>query len=191
MASVSAVALEAAVIPLQPSFCPEDLRAAKIEHSWTTTGNNPEEKCSKMCLPVCDDPSQKEVFLHVIDAFLDAAHNDRLHLAVGSDRHNKFRQVLGGSLRISWQAISGARQNKTVDTFDEDLRELVAKCLAPAARADQLNCLAAANEPFEVDCEALGARFEVMSRLGRLLPSSHVAGVDLHLWADTEAMKLS
>ena len=98
MASVSAVALEAAIIPLQPSFHPEDLRTAKIEHNWTTTGNNPEEKHSKMHLPVCDDPSQKEVFLHVIDAFLDAAHDDRLHLAVGSDRCNKFRQVRGFSV---------------------------------------------------------------------------------------------
>ena len=69
------------------------------------------------------------------------------------------------------------------------MRALVAKCLAPAARADQLNCLAAANKPFDMDCEALGARFEVMSRLGRLLPGSHTAGVDFHLCSDEEALK--
>ena len=55
MASVSAVALEEGVIPLEPSFCPEDLRTAKVEHNWMTTGNNPREKCLKMHLSVCDD----------------------------------------------------------------------------------------------------------------------------------------
>ena len=69
------------------------------------------------------------------------------------------------------------------------MRARVAECLSPTARADQLNCLAAATKLFDVDCEALGARFEVMSHLGRLLPGSCVGGIVLHLFADAEAMK--
>ena len=169
MASVAAVALKEGILPLKSSFSPDDLRAAKIEHSWTTTGPNGREKHTKMYLPMCDNPSNKESFLCVVDAFLDAAHSERLHLADGASRHSKFRQVLGGALRASWQIISDARGNaKTVDNFCEDVRTLVDEHLSPTSHEDQLSCLAAATEPCEVSCEALGARFRVVNRLGNI-----------------------
>ena len=61
MASLSALTLKEAIIPLVSSFSPGDLRTTKVEWKWTA-GNPPVNEYSKMYLPVCDDPLQKEVF---------------------------------------------------------------------------------------------------------------------------------
>ena len=113
LTSLSAVTLREGILPLVPTFRPEDLRTVKVENRWTTQNV---ERYNKMYLPVCDDPSQREVFLYVIDQFLDAAHNDRLHISVGTDRYTKFRAVIGGDLRIVWQEISDAQAAKTTAT---------------------------------------------------------------------------
>ena len=106
-ASLSEVALCNAIVPLLPSFRDKDVRTVKVEHSWTTgNGTNAVKNCHKMHLPMCDDPSNKELFLCVIDQFLDASHDDRLHLSTGALCHAKFWDIIGGNSRIVWQKIS-------------------------------------------------------------------------------------
>ena len=105
-------------MPLTQSFTTSELHTVKVENHWTSgTGTNAREKYYKMYLPVCDDPSKKELFFYVIDQFLDAMSADRLHLTTGSERYSKFRMVVEGSLRLTWQTISASRNNKTADSF--------------------------------------------------------------------------
>ena len=137
-ASLAAVTLRNVIIPLLPSFRAEDLHTAKVEHSWTTgQGQNAVDNYCKMHLLTCDDPSNKEQLLCIIDQFLDAAHNKRLHLSCGASRCTKFREVVGGNLRIVWQEISNACAAKTVDSFMEDVDLLVSHYFAPTLCQDQ------------------------------------------------------
>ena len=76
-ASLAAVTLCNVIVPLLPSFRTEDVRAVKVKHTWTTGNSaNTVKNCHKMYLLMCDDPSNKELFLHVVDQFLNAAHDD-------------------------------------------------------------------------------------------------------------------
>ena len=173
MATSAALSLKDPIIPLVCSFQPEYLRTTKVEWEWETgAGANVQQKRSKMYLPCCDDPSNKELVLYVVDQFLDAAHNDRLHLSTGPSRYTKFRQVLGGALLLAWQEISDARNNPSVDSFYEDLSELLLRFMAPSSFEDQRAYMLTAEKPFNMDCEALGARLRVISRLGRFLPGA-------------------
>ena len=125
MSAVAALSLREAIIPLQQSFNIEDLYTVKVEHQWEE-GNPAVSRSYKTVLPVIDDPSKKEQFFYVIDQFMDACSNDRLHLSQGPQRYNKFREVLQGSLRLSWQTISANRgNNKSTNSFDEDVRALI------------------------------------------------------------------
>ncbi len=172
MAAVPALALREAIIPLATTFSTDDLNMVKVEHHWTE-GADARDRSAKMYLPTCDDPSKKELFLYVIDQFLDAMSNDRLHLSTGPNRYSKFRVVVNGSIRLAWQTISANRANKTTDTFDEDLRTLINQYLAPTARADQLEYLRTVIKPYGMSTEELSGRIRVLSRLGRLLPGSY------------------
>ncbi len=171
MASIAALSLREAILPLATTISTDSLVMTKVEHNWSETVNSVNrERTSKMYLPTCDDPSKKELFFYVIDQFLDAMSNDRLHLSTGPARYSKFRQVLNGTLRLSWQTLSTARANKTVDSFLDDLRDLIGQYFAPTARSDQLEYLRTAMKPYDMSVEALAARLRVISRLGRLLP---------------------
>ena len=189
LTSLSAVTLREAILPLVPTFRPEDLRTTKVENRWTPQNQN--ERYAKMYLPVCDDPSHKEVFLYVIDQFLDAAHNDRLHLSTGPVRYTKFRDVLGGDLRIVWQQISDAQAAKSIDTFATDLDDLIGRYLAPTSYFDQLEYLRSATKPYNQTCEELASRLRVMSRLGQYLPGSRLvpAGGRSELILTDDALK--
>ena len=177
MASVAGLSLSEAIIPLKQSFETENLRTTKVEHRWITNagGPNQREHSSKMYLPVCDDPSNKELFLYVIDQFLDAADTVRLHLTTGDSRYNKFRQVLDGSLRLDWQNLSTARANKSLDTFIEDVHALIMLYFPSSSRMDQFAYLTKATKPFNMTVNEVSARLTVIGRLGRLLPGSWTA----------------
>ena len=172
-ASVAGLTLSEAIIPLQQSFNSEELRTTKVENHWQETVNgNQQDRSAKMYLPVCDDPSKKEVFLYVIDQFLDSMHTSRLHVTTGHQCHNKFRQVLDGTLRIDWQTISDARNAKTANAFLEDLHAFIELYLSTTSRADQIAFLTKATKPFDMTVNELSARLGVINRLGRLLPGS-------------------
>ena len=90
-ASLAAVTLCHAVVPLLPSFRVEEVCAVRVEHTWTMGNSaNVIKNYYKMCLPTCDDLSNKELFLCIGDQFLDAAHNDHLHLSTGVSCCAKF-----------------------------------------------------------------------------------------------------
>ena len=164
-----------AIVPLAESFNAADLLKVKVENRWTEGTTTRVDKSCKMCLPVCDDPSKKELFFCVIDQFLDAMSSDRLHLTTGSERYTKFRLVMEGSLRLSWQTLSAARAAKSTASFAEDLRKFIALYFAPMARDDQLEYLRNTIKPHEMTTDALSARLRVVAPLGRLLPGSYDA----------------
>ena len=189
-ASLAAVILCNAIIPLLPSFRMEDLCTMKVEHHWTTgNGKNAIDHGYKMHLPMCDDPSNVEQLLYIIDQFLKAAHNDQLHLSAGASRHTNFRDIVGGNSRIVWQEISDAQANKTVDTFRTNMDDLVGCCLAPMAYHDQLEYLHTATKPFQMSCEQLGSHLCVISHFGCYLPGSLIGGVHFDLFATNDTLK--
>jgi hypothetical protein len=169
----AALALREPVLPLVATIDAANLCTVKVEHRWLEgAAPNAQERCAKLCLPVADDPSKKELFLCVIDQFLDACSNERLHLLNGPSRHSKFRLALEGAAKIEWQAISANRANKTNNSFDEDVRVLLLKCFAPSSRSDQLECLRSVQKPHTVTVDELSSRLTVINRLGRLMPGS-------------------
>ena len=181
MADIAALALREAIIPLQTTFTTDDLTTVKVEHQWVETTNQvPRDKSAKMYLPTCDDPSKKELFFYVIDQFLDAMSAERLHLTTGNDRYTKFRAILNGSLRLSWQTISANQNSKTTANFFVDLHVFIDTYFAPTARDDQLEYLRSIIKPYNMSVEALAARLRVVSRLGRLLPGSWDAATATH-----------
>ena len=186
MASLAVLTLKEAIIPIVPSFNVDELRTTKVENKWTSTGS---EQYAKMYLPVCSDPSQKELLLYVVNQFIDAAHSDRLHLTVGSQRYVKFRSVLDGDLRLTWQGISDGRANKTIDSFHEDLRSLIGTYLHETSYDDQLEYMRSATKPFSMSCAALGSRIRVISQLGKHLPGSHDGNNSRLLYTDDNSLK--
>ena len=187
MSGVAALTLRDAILPLTNSFVASELSTVKVEHHWTS-GNaaNARDHSYKMYLPTCDDPAKKELFFCVIDQFLDGMSDDRLHLSTGPQRYSKFRLVMEQSLRLQWQTISAGRANKTVDSFNEDLRAFIALYFAESARDDQLEYLRTAIKPYNMTTEMLSSRLKVLSRLGRLLPGScdSTAGANNNLCAN-------
>ena len=161
-----------------------------VEHCWTTgQGENAIDHSYKMHLPTCDDPSNVEQLLCIVDQFLDDAHDDRLHLSTGVQCHTKFRDIIGSDLRIVWQGISDAQANETVDTFRTNLDTLVEHYFAPTAHQDQLEYLCTAAKPFQMSCKQLVSCLRVISHLDCCLPSSLIDGVCFCLFATDDALK--
>lgn len=174
MAAVSVLTLKNPIVPLAASVDYAYLQTVKVEHSWTTgVGPNERTRSAKHYLPVVNDPSNKELMLYVVDQFYDAADNERLHLSTGTARYTKFRNVLGGDLRIRWQAISAATPNKTLDTFDLDVGVFMSMYLAPSSFEDQKEYLRVATKPYTMDCDTLASRLRVVSSLCKRLPGSN------------------
>ena len=141
-ASLAAVTLCNAIIPVLPSFRAEDLRTVKVEHSWMTgNGANAVNHSYKMYLPMCDDLPNKELLLYIIDQFLDAAHNDRLHLSTWPLSCAKFRDIVGGDLHVVWQEISDAQGAKSINSFVEDIDVLVGNVASKCCMLPQANKL--------------------------------------------------
>ena len=173
MSAIAALALREAIIPLQQSFNPEELTTAKVENTWdATVAGTARERSAKMYLPIVDDPSKKELFFYVIDQFYDAMSNDRLHITTGERAYSKFRCVLQGSLRLTWQDISANQANKTMASFHIDVKNFIDEFFASTSRDDQLEYMRNAFKPYNMGVEALAARIRVISRLGRFLPGS-------------------
>ena len=62
-ASLAAVTLCNAIVPLLPSFRMEDVCTVKDEQTWMTGNDaNVIKNCYKMYLPMCDDPSKQGTF---------------------------------------------------------------------------------------------------------------------------------
>lgn len=173
MAAVSVLTLKDPIVPLVCSFDYDDLTTVRVDHKWTLgAAGNTTNHDAKMYLPTANDPSEKELLLYVIDQYLDACHNDRLHISTGPERYSKFRAVLQGDFRITWQTLSDAQANKTLATFAADLEEFIAIYFAPSSADDQMEYLRSATKPYSMTCEALGARLRVISRLCKRLPGA-------------------
>ena len=169
MAAISVLTLKEPIVPLVCTFSYDSLSTVKVENKWVTQGV---EHYFKLYLPTAYDPSEKELLLYVIDQFVDAAHNDRLHLSTGASHYTKLRQVLLGDLRITWQTLSDARVAKTLDSFDQDVAAFIALYFSPSSAEDQREYLRSATKPFAMSCEALGSRLRMISSLCARLPGA-------------------
>lgn len=190
MASISVLTLKEAIIPLVPSFNVEELRTVKIKHKWKDNGNVDKE--AEMHLPICSDPSEKEVFLYVVNQFNNAVHEDRLHLSTAKERYSKFCYVLEGDVLLAWQQFTANAGNAaTLADFEADVRRLIGTYLHPTSREDQLEYLRTTTKPFSMSCAALGSRIRVISQLGRYLPGSYDEGanVSFPLFATDDMLK--
>ena len=132
MSSLSTFTLKESIIPLVSMFDMMDIHTTKVEHKC---GNR---EYMKMHLPVCSDPSNKELFPYVIDQFLDAVHQDCVHLTTGPQLYNMFYAVVDGAICISWQSISDTCASKLVDTFSEDLTTLITEYFMETLYQDQV-----------------------------------------------------
>ena len=168
--SIAAISLRDPIVPLQPRFRYEDIPMVKIEHKWMSAG---QQETSKYYLPTVGDPSEKEMILYTIDQFIDATDNTRLHLSSGASLYSKFREVLKGDLRLTFQTISDDRDNKSVENFEEDLKTFIAFYFSPTAYEDQREYMRGASKPYLMSCEELGGRLRVMSNICRYLPGSN------------------
>ena len=170
--SAAGLTLSEPILPLKCSFDPTMLVTTKVENTWTDANNV--SKTYKVYLPVASDPSQKELFIYVIDQFVDAMADERLHLNNIETRYNKFRQVVDGTLRIDWQAISDERDAKTDDTFWRDILRLINLYFSPSSRLDQEEYLKHTKKPYDMTVNEVSARLKVVNRLSRYLPGSWV-----------------
>jgi hypothetical protein len=196
MASLSVLTLKEGILPIISSFNPEDLRTVKVEHRFTDNSNAmaPVSRHEKAVLPICNDPSNKELFIYVIDQFKDACEPERLNLHSGMLRYNKFREVVEGDLKISWNDLCSNRRadnnnagqaNYSILSFDQDLLTLLRLYLAPTSYEDQKEYMRSATKPYNMSCEALGSRLRVISNLSRYLPGSN----GLPLYTDNNQAK--
>ena len=72
--------------------------------------------------------TRRNLFFYVIDQFLDAQSDDRLHLSMGESWYTKFWVVLKGSLHLVCQNISATYGNKTLSQ-DSDNNGCFNSCL--------------------------------------------------------------
>lgn len=185
-ASIPSIALRAPILPLAMDFKYEDVDTVKIEHTHRAQVQGAEvERTRKAKLPVVNDIESKERLLYVIDSFNNACVNSRLHIGVGTDKYEKFNEVLGGDLRLQWSILSTARANKTNDTFTEDIQAFLRLYMDGTAYHDQKEYIRNSTKPFKLTCLELATRLRVISNLGKLLPGSNGA----ELFADDAEMK--
>lgn len=71
---MAALSLCKATIPLQQLFNIEDLLTVNVENQWEE-GKPAVFLSYKVHLPTIDDPSKKELFLYVMDQFIEACSN--------------------------------------------------------------------------------------------------------------------
>jgi hypothetical protein len=169
MSALAAITLAEPIIPVVSLLDYDSLPTVKVEHKWQENGT---DRYYKMYLPTCSDATNKELLLYMAYQFIDAAHDDRLHLTDGTQRYNKFRILLGGDLRVAWQAISDGRANKTVDTFTTDMHGLIATYLGPTSFADQKEYMTKVTKPYSMSCESLGSRLRIINVLSQYLPGA-------------------
>ena len=122
--------------------------------------------CCKMHFPVCDDLSNKELLLYIVDQFFNAAHDNCLHLDNDGNFCTKFCGILGSGLCVVWHGTSDAQAAKTVDNFMLDVDTLIAWYLQPAVHFDQIEYVCASTKPFDQSCKELASRLHIMSHLG-------------------------
>ena len=105
-ASVAAITLSEAIIPLISTLDMDELVMTKIEHRWNDAANNNAAREAKIYLPMAPNGENKELLLYVVDQFFDALDTSRLNITTGLDMFAKFRAVVNGDVRILWQSLS-------------------------------------------------------------------------------------
>ena len=121
--------------------------------------------------------TDKERLLRVIDEYLGACNDTLLHIH-DADRYIHFRQVLGGSLKTTWDTIvtthCNAFAHRTDANFNTDLRHFTRRYLPSNASQLQKEYLEnpRTTKPHDFDCYETRARFELINRLSQYLPGT-------------------
>ena len=169
MASIAALSLKDPVLPLQQATSYDEIIFVKIRHYYDDNGT---ERYREAKLPFCPDISDKELLVHVVHNFLVNCENERLHIHLAADRYSRFGEVVGGELRMTWNAISAARTVKDDASFLADLADFVSRYFRSTAFHDQAAFLNNAKKPFKMTCPELAGRLRVLNQYGRYLPGN-------------------
>ena len=90
---------------------------------------------------MCDNVSNKELLLCMVSQFLNATHNDQLHLLSGAGHCTKFCDVLGSDFHVILKEMSAAKATKTVNVFVNEMDGLIGFCLPSVSHQDALKHL--------------------------------------------------
>ena len=106
---------------LLPTILYEEYSTTRLTHQFADAAGN--QVTRKYDVPFCPDQSDKERVVRTIHEFIYACDNDRLHVN-DADRYTKLTEVLGGDLRVSWNAVLDDIQRRIDDsgTFEADIQ---------------------------------------------------------------------
>ena len=185
MAAVSKKLTKQPPLPLTPLLLYEDYGSQRVVNSFTDA--NGDDQTRKMDVPYCPDPSDKERLLRTLQEFTDACADPRLHIN-GADRYVKLREVLGGSLRATWDTVTAGIDAATqADNANwiAGLRTFARNFFPNNAFTLQDEYMRAAVKPYAMDCYTLNSRIQLINQLSAYLPGS---GGNT-LYADDTAIK--
>ena len=128
----------------------------------------------KYDVPFCPDQSDKERVIRTLHEFVRVCADDYLHLH-DEERYNKVSDVLGGDLRITWDALRTniLQVNRTDANFAGHLREFVRKLVSNNSYQLLDDYLRSAKKPYEMDCYTCAGRLTLLSTLSAYLPGSN------------------
>ena len=159
---------------MKPLLSFEDYTTVHIEYTHTSPAvvGPPavaaQDITCKRDVVFCPDTTDKERLLRVIDEYLDACNDTLLHIH-DADRYIHFRQVLGGSLKTTWDTIVTTHRNafahRTDANFNTDLRHFTRRYLPSNASQLQKEYLEnpRTTKPHDFDCYETRARFELIN----------------------------
>ncbi len=190
MATAAAVAFKDPVLPMTQGVPLDDYPTTKLRHNWQ---DNQNQWLSRqhyfLSLNSSADP---EAILQVVHYYTSHIGPEALALQNPIEMYTFFKYCLQGDLRLEWSSISEARPDnqKTEDTFHEDLREWLTNFFDDTAFEDQREYLISFKKPYKTTCLALIGRLKVVNELSRYLPGSPVVNQrGSKLFADDTALK--
>eukprot|EP00537_Pseudo-nitzschia_pungens_P013891 CAMPEP_0172395118 /NCGR_PEP_ID=MMETSP1061-20121228/18225_1 /TAXON_ID=37318 /ORGANISM="Pseudo-nitzschia pungens, Strain cf. pungens" /LENGTH=167 /DNA_ID=CAMNT_0013126607 /DNA_START=47 /DNA_END=550 /DNA_ORIENTATION=- len=95
----------------------------------------------------CPDSTDKERLIRVIEDFIDAADKSNLDIH-DTDRHKKARNVFGGDLKHSWDAVIAGNANLKDADFLNNIRTFLGMFLPSNAFLIQQEYMLHAIKPF-------------------------------------------
>lgn len=180
---------------LHPTLLYEEYPTTRLVHTWHVAAvqaaagvaaREAHDVTRKHDVPFCPDQSDKERVVRTLHEYVRVCNDAYLHLH-DADRYAKVSDVLGGDLRITWDALlTNIQAAARVDAnFLGDLREFVRKLVSNNAYQLLDDYLRAAKKPYDMDCYTCFGRLTLLNTLSTYLPGSN----GNPLFADDQAMK--
>ena len=160
-------------IPIIPTLSEEEITRVTVNHRYNA-GTNDNRDMARVTseLPVADRPNV-ELIIHVINEFIDATDDNRLHLDTGASKFAKFREVLKGTPRNRWDAELAGNAGRTNDDFTARLAGFVARFVGPEGLLVQEQyMLTKVVKKRQQTVEELNDRIDVIETCARRFPGA-------------------